>query len=180
MNNATPAVGPDTAISPEVVKHVKAVAASMIGHAAFQKCDFDDICQDLFQQIILATPKFDPAKSSFDTYACQIADRYKNRIYRERIYEKRDVPTIPFTFNEETQNVYEEEPAVNDIDRQNLIDDVWIVVNQLPPREKKFCIYIMHGDSLREAAVTAGYAWGTSFYKRIVLKLKRKFQNAGF
>lgn len=77
MNHATPAVGPNTAISPEVVSHVKAVAASMIGHATFQKCDFDDICQELFQQIILATPKFNPEKSSFDTYACLIADRYK-------------------------------------------------------------------------------------------------------
>ena len=86
MNHATPAVGPNTAISPEVVSHVKAVAASMIGHAAFQKCDFDDICQELFQQIILATPKFNPEKSSFDTYACLIADRYKNRIYRVRIH----------------------------------------------------------------------------------------------
>ena len=131
MNNATHAVGPYTAISPEVVKHVKAVAASMIGHAAFQKYDFDDICQDLFQQIILAIPKFDPAKSSFDTYACQIADRYKNRIYRERIYEKRDVPTIPFENSGDEPSQFEIDTAINNVEQQCLINDVQAIIKKL-------------------------------------------------
>ena len=136
MNNAPSTVGPDAAISPEVVEHVKSVAASMIGHAAFQKCDFDDICQDLFQQIILATPNFDPAKSSFATYACQIADRYKNRIYRERIYEKRDLPTIPFENRDEEPSQYEIDTAVNNVEHQCLIEDVHAVVASLSPIQK--------------------------------------------
>ncbi len=179
MNNATHAVGPDTAISPEVVKHVKAVAASMIGHAAFQKYDFDDICQDLFQQIILAIPKFDPAKSSFDTYACQIADRYKNRIYRERIYEKRDVPTIPFENSGDEPSQFEIDTASNNVEQAMLRNDVLAFVAQLPEKQRHFCQNIMDGFSNRQAAKMAGIRWGDE-YQYVIKRLRFKFKNAGF
>jgi len=180
MNNATHAVGPDTAISPEVVKHVKAVAASMIGHAAFQKYDFDDICQDLFQQIILAIPKFDPAKSSFDTYACQIADRYKNRIYRERIYEKRDVPTIPFENSGDEPSQFEIDTAINNVEQQCLINDVQAIIKKLNTQEKTFCEAIMAGDGLKKAALGVGMVYDGRFFKTFLPCLREKFKDYKF
>lgn len=181
MNNAPSTVGPDAAISPEVVEHVKSVAASMIGHAAFQKCDFDDICQDLFQQIILATPNFDPAKSSFATYACQIADRYKNRIYRERIYEKRDLPTIPFENRDEEPSQYEIDTAVNNVEHQCLIEDVHAVVASLSPIQKKFCTLILEGYSIRAAAKKCGInSWGGRYRESFINHIRDIFVQNGF
>lgn len=179
MNNAIPAVGPDSAINPEVINHVKAVAASMIGHAAFQKCDFDDICQDLFQQIILATPNFDPAKSSFTTYACQIADRYKNRIYRERIYDKRDMPTIPFENNGDEPSQYEIDTACNHVEQAMFRNDVLSVVAKLPEKQRRFCENVMDGLSNRQAAKMAGIQWGYE-YQNLIKRLRFKFKNVGF
>lgn len=179
MNNAPHPVGPDAAISPEVVEHVKSVAASMIGHAAFQKCDFDDICQDLFQQIILATPNFDPAKSSFATYACQIADRYKNRIYRERIYAKRDLPTIPFENSNDEPSQFEIDTATNDVDQAMFRSDILSLVEQLPEKQRRFCENVMDGLSCRQAAKKAGILWGDE-YLYVIKSLRFKFKNAGF
>ena len=179
MNHATPAVGPNTAISPEVVSHVKAVAASMIGHAAFQKCDFDDICQELFQQIILATPKFNPEKSSFDTYACLIADRYKNRIYRVRIHEKRDVPTIPFENNGDEPSQYEIDTACNHVEQAMFRNDVLLFVAKLPEKQRRFCENVMDGLSNRQAAKMAGIQWGYE-YQNLIKRLRFKLKNVGF
>ena len=179
MNNAIPEVGPDSAINPEVINHVKAVAASMIGHSAFQKCDFDDICQDLFQQIILATPKIDPAKSSFTTYACQIADRYKNRIYRERIYDKRDIPTIPFENSGDEPSQFEIDTASNNVEQAMLRNDVLAFIAQLPEKQRRFCQNIMDGFSKRKAAKMAGIKWGEE-YQDVIRRLRFKLKNAGF
>ncbi len=141
---------PENIITPDVRAHVEATASKMVGHAALRREDFEDLCQSMYLEILQNVPVYDPDKSSFYTFACQVVKCWRSDFFTKRIAMGRDVPDMPFEnpdTNEPSQ--YEIETAECSVDDYFRRQDIWLIVNSLPTIPRLVCLNFMDGLSSR-------------------------------
>lgn len=176
-------VGPESFLTPEVIGHVESVARSMIGRSGFCWGDLEDLIQEFYLQITRAADKFDPAKSTINTYACRVVDRHRNYIFRSRIAKHADIPSIRLVESQDEDDDYgthvADDLAENSVDKAMLCLDVRAVVATLPEKHRVFCEAVMSGDSFRVAARKAGFATGNMVANYVLPFLRKKFKKAG-
>lgn len=173
MQNESHYVGSEEFITPKVAKHVESVARRMVGASSLDTFAFEDVCQELYEQILSAAESYDPSKCSVYTYACRIVDRYKNRILRDRMRSASDR-------REYEKMVVPEDFIDNSTERAILVNDVRQIISELPPEYRVFCECLLDGKSMRVAAQIAGFTWGSEMQNTVLPFLREKFGSVFF
>lgn len=173
MQNDPLYIGSEEFITPRVVKHVESVARKIVGRSMVNAFDFEDVCQELYTQIIRAAENYDPSKGSVYTYACRAVDRYKNRILRDRMTSMQD--------RREYEKYFVEDDFVDNSTEETIIaNDIRQIISELPPKYRTFCECLLEGKSMRAAARKAGFTWGTEIQTEVLPFLREKFQDEVF
>ena len=173
MQNARLIIGSEEFITPRVIQHVESVARGLVGQSALDSFNFEDICQEFYNQIVRAAENYDSSKGSVYTYVCRVIDRYKNRILRERTKLVR-------TRRDYSQYLTEDDMIDNSADKTILANDVRQIISELPPEYRVFCECLLDGKSMRKAAEIAGFTWGTEIQFTVLPFLRKKFRELRF
>ncbi len=173
MQNARLIIGSEEFITPRVIQHVESVARGLVGQSALDSFNFEDICQEFYNQIVRAAENYDPSKGAVYTYVCRAVDRYKNRILRDRIKLVR-------TRRDYREYLTEDDLIDNSAEKAILVNDVRQVISELPPKYRVFCECLLDGKSMRKAAETAGFTWGTEIQSTVLPFLRKKFRELRF
>lgn len=173
MQNESLYVGPEDFITPKVIEHVESVAREMVGRSSLDTFAFEDICQEFYAQIVRAAENYDSSKGCIYTYACNVVDRYRNRILRDRIKSIRG--------NHDYRQLLVEDDLIDDsAEKEILAADVKQIISELPPAYRIFCECLLDGKSMRTAAKAAGFTWGTEIQSTVLPFLRRKFGDVFF
>lgn len=183
MQNTSQTIGPEAFITPGVVAHVESVARTIIAIYDFNREDFDDICHDFYLEILNYAGQYTPGLCSPETYACRRVDWYKKQVVK-RLSERKRTMSFSEIMTDDDENEddvipFENETAENTVERLSLRLDVLAVVASLPPQYRLFCQRIMNGDTMREAAKAAHFAWGFHVQRIVLPFLRKKFEEAG-
>lgn len=173
MQNASLTVSPEDFITPRVIQHIESVARGMVGRSSLDSFEFEDICQELYAQVVQAAENYEPSKGSVYTYACRAIDRYKNRILRDRLKSLH-------THRDYAQCISEDDLLDNSLEKAILANDVKQILSELPPKYRVFCECLMNGESMRSATETAGFTWGTHLQSTVLPFLREKFRELRF
>ena len=173
MQNARLIIGSEEFISPRVIQHVESVARGLVGQSALDSFNFEDICQEFYNQIVRAAENYDPSKGSVYTYVCRAVDRYKNRILRDRI-------KLVQVRRDYREYLTEDDLIDNSAEKAILANDVRQIISELPPKYQVFCECLLDGKSMRKAAETAGFTWGTEIQNTVLPFLRKEFRELRF
>ena len=73
------------------------------------------------------------------------------------------------------QLVTQDDLIDNSAEKTILINDVRQIISELPQKYQVFCQCLLDGQSMRSAARTAGFTWGTEMQKTVLPFLRKKF-----
>lgn len=179
-NNAKRSV-PAEIITPEIRSHVEAIAAEMIGKSALRKDDFQDLCQNMYLEILKNIPLYDSARSGFYTFVCWIVKCWRADFYNRRIAKGQDQASIPYDSTDAVtgQSRHEIETATNSVDDEMRKQDIRFIVNTLPPVQKELCKRLLAGQALTTAATEMGIS-KYELYNHTLPLIRSKFKTEGF
>ena len=157
-NNTSTPLADENPITPNIQKHIEAVAAGMIGHSNLVPDDFPDLCQELSFQVIKAADSYSPEDGSFYTFAQTVIHRHRDRIFRYRMRRGLDCPTVSIdamTKNECNETIPLVESVSYKLAREQELKQEWRemvrdVVRSLEPRLQAVCALLMDGKTKKE------------------------------
>ena len=157
-NNTSSPLADENPITPNIQKHIEAVAAGMIGHSNLVPADFPDLCQELSFQVIKAANSYSPEDGSFYTFAKTVIQKHRDRIFRYRMRRGLDCPTVPLdamTKNECNETIPLVEAVSYRLAREQGLEDEWRemvrdVIKSLDPRLQAVCALLMDGKTKNE------------------------------
>ena len=157
-NNTSTPLADENPITPNIQKHIEAVAAGMIGHSNLVPDDFPDLCQELSFQVIKAADSYSPEDGSFYTFAQTVIHRHRDRIFRYLMRRGLDCPTVSIdamTKNECNETIPLVESVSYKLAREQELKKEWRemvrdVVRSLEPRLQAVCALLMDGKTKKE------------------------------
>ena len=173
-------------IPEEVRKHIEATASAMIGHSNLTQADFQDICQEISLAVVKAAPCYKPSMGTYYTFAQTIIKRARCRIFRDRIYKKLDVPTMPLDMevysDEECELTLLDQYSYQAFEQKQKYEDLRTAVNDvvssLPETPRQICILIMQGYCWNEILKILNIT--QSSYYRNLINIKNEFKKNQF
>jgi RNA polymerase sigma-70 factor (ECF subfamily) len=69
---------------------IRRKARQLVGRAGFNKCDEEDLEQQLRAEVLLSLPKFDPDRAHFHAFVATVVDRKAANLLRDNQAEMRD------------------------------------------------------------------------------------------
>ncbi len=150
----------DEIFTPDVLKHIRAVAFTLLGNYGFTEDDLPFIHHEMKLAIWRGAQKYDSTRSAYSTYTNEIVKRVKRRICldRHRLWEKQK---RVFSIEEPPKGV-RLVPLARPATPRCLL--VRIVIQALPPRYRQIGKLYLQDLNLGEIAEALGQTYA-QFYQ---------------
>ena len=181
-------------IDPQIACQIRCTAARMIGKAGLIHQDREDLEQELTAHLLSRIARFNPRRSSLDTFITRLLDNAAASIIVARKREKRDWRRAAQSLDEDVENEEGElQPLLELLDleqglkgdplaheahreRQALRIDLERVMATLSEQERQICMLLMQEKS-RQVARRLGLPRATLY--DLTIKLRERFEAAG-
>lgn len=179
---------------PYVARMINETARKLTRHNGWTVDDLPDIEQELRIHLWQRSPRFNPARSSWPTFASRVVANKVRTMRRDSLTAKRSIPRLSLSLHEEMddgeggtielQEVLDSEKylaltghsVLSDFERADLRSDMERLIAELSPREVVVC-HLIVAMSKNEAAAVLGMHRST--LHREVQRLRRRFKDAG-
>lgn len=184
-------------LDPDIARHIRCTAASMVGRAGLTPQDREDLEQELTAHLLSRISQYSSSRSGLDTFVTRLLDNAAASIIVARQREKRDWRREARSLDEDVENEEGElqpllellelleleqglkgEASAHEVqrERQALRIDLARVMATLPEKERRVCRLLMQHDA-RRAAARAGMSRSTLY--QLLRKLRAAFEAAG-
>jgi len=175
-------------------KVIRIKAKQLIGRAGFTEADYEDLAQDLRQDLWRRLPRFDPARAPYEAFVTQVVAHCIATILEARKAALRDYRRTPCSLNDPLDSASGDHPAERgdtfseDAGRLrtggaqrpaeehvDLRHDVQAVLAGLPPELHCLCRQLMKRTPT-EVEHETGTSRGTVYES--IQKIRRRFEQA--
>jgi RNA polymerase sigma-70 factor (ECF subfamily) len=176
------------------IRRIRFKASRMVGKYGFTEDDFDDLRQELMQDVLERLPKFDSDRANIKIFISAVIDNRLASLIKSEGAQCRDYHCVERSLDEPApgedaewttfgESISEEEARShlgragrNDHERADLAIDVTMVLSQLDEADRQLCIELQVKSPLdisREKGVRR-----SGIYERIA-EIRKKFVQAG-
>lgn len=176
-------------IDPYTTMHIRHKVKQLVSHGKFPRDMADDLVQELSMDFLVRRPRYNPAKSSQETFTVRIVRNKIASLLRAQKAQVRDFRRNECSLDDEVDSgeglsvarheTIDEQVGRDGRDRQDhhhLAHDVRITLEGLPEDLRQLCLQLQ-AKTVSEVARDTGVP-RTTIYESI-LKLRQRFQDAG-
>lgn len=165
----------------DIDRIIKSEARKMVGTCGLQWTDFEDLCQELYFQVVKAVPGYRPEAGKFTAFAGTVAANHRRRIFRDRMRHGEDRPWVSLNelLSERedcTRNAKDRKAVLEELTgrgNDGIASDVQTALGALPEQLRNICLFLIQGYSGKEAGEKLGIPLRT--LRRRMAELKVKF-----